>query len=90
MREQDVEIGPGSKMRLATVIALCTIIGGPLVALLVKVERVDARLERIESHIFVDWNAGHMVIWTARFADLNRTNGIIVPDPEPIRKSFGP
>jgi hypothetical protein len=33
MRDQDVEIGPATKMRIATFIALAGLIAGPLVAL---------------------------------------------------------
>jgi hypothetical protein len=90
MSEQDVEIGPGTKMRIMTFVALAGLVAGPLVALLIKVERVDMRLERIESHIVSDWTTAHMILWASRFGDFNRTNGVNVPDPEMVRRAFGP
>lgn len=84
MKENEVLIGPTSRMSFATA---ATVVAAAIsvTAMFVSIKLDIADMRR---HVNTDWTFHDMEVWTTRLADFNRSN-IVVPDPRILWKPSG-
>lgn len=75
------EIGPHTRITLTTAVALI----GSAITIAGLFASIKADVAQVRKHMEADWTLREMIMWTARFSDMNRSNvNIYVPEPENI------